>query len=373
MLYDAVIIGAGPAGAHLGYLLASAGATVALVDRAVFPRDKLCGGLLTKKTIMLLSSSYPNEIFNGFDIIQAHILYKGELLSSIKLLSSARTVCRYQFDATLVKFAVTQGADSYLGDSLLNIDTTSQMVYLKSGRGLRYKYLIGADGAMSKVRHLVGLPDGHIGFCMEAYVPWAQVKEKESLQAKGIKLFYGNYPTGYGWVFPNNEVVSIGVGNLSSTMPVKDIIRSFPQFINNIAYTESAKFRGAFIPSGSSVVLGTPNINNLFLIGDAAGLIDPLTGEGLYYALLSAETAASVLMSCNPSLSAYQFHMRDIITQIEDCVKIRNSIYKPAVLRGVLGAMQNMAQYGEKLIDETIIQYSKSYAVAYNELQQYMR
>lgn len=63
MNYDAVIIGAGPAGSHLGFLLARAGVKVAIVDRAVFPRDKLCGGLLTQKTLALLAKAYPDGCF----------------------------------------------------------------------------------------------------------------------------------------------------------------------------------------------------------------------------------------------------------------------------------------------------------------------
>lgn len=141
MSYDAIIIGAGPAGAHLGYLLARAGMTVAIVDRAVFPRDKLCGGLLTQKALILLSAAYPNKKFGGFDIKQAHIFYKGSPMTSIHLLSTVNTIRRYQFDATLVNAAAVQGADTYWGDPLTTIDFIKQEVYLKSGRSLRYAHL----------------------------------------------------------------------------------------------------------------------------------------------------------------------------------------------------------------------------------------
>lgn len=110
-----VIIGAGPADSHLGFLLARAGVKVAIVDQAVFPRDKLCGGLLTQKTLSLLEKAHQNEAFPFFGIKQMRLIYKRHCVASVKPLSPVNTVCRREFDALLVEFAATYGAHMYLG------------------------------------------------------------------------------------------------------------------------------------------------------------------------------------------------------------------------------------------------------------------
>lgn len=374
MDYDAVIIGAGPAGSHLGFLLAHAGVKVAIVDQAVFPRDKLCGGLLTQKTLTLLEKAHQNEAFSFFGIKQMRLIYKRHCVASVKPLSSVNTVCRREFDALLVEFAATYGAHMYLGTPALHIDFQKKAVLLKDGREIHYGRLIGADGALSRVRRLAGIPAAQLGFCVEAYVPWEQVKESGKWSADGIELICGDFTKGYGWVFPNRETVVIGTGSLTTEMPEAEIIRAFPRFIKDFTEPEQVKFRGAYVPSGASVMLGRPDDQDICLIGDAAGLIDPLTGEGIYYALMSAEKAAdAVLFNDGDFFSTYCRYMQDIMDRVQKDVWVRNEFYRPFIMQDVLGMLQGAPQYIEKLVDETIIRYEKPYIAAYEELRQYTR
>lgn len=374
MDYDAVIIGAGPAGSHLGFLLARTGVKVAIVDQAVFPRDKLCGGLLTKKTLTLLEKAHQNEAFPFFGIKQMRLIYKRHCVASVKPLSSVNTVCRREFDALLVEFAAAYGAHMYLGTPALHIDFQKKAVLLKDGREIHYGRLIGADGALSRVRRLAGIPAAQLGFCLEAYVPWEQVKESGKWSADGIELICGDFTKGYGWVFPNRETVVIGAGSLTTEMPEAEIIRAFPRFIKNFTEPEQVKFRGAYVPSGASVMLGRPDDQDICLIGDAAGLIDPLTGEGIYYALMSAEKAADAVLSNDGDFfSTYCRYMQDIMDRVQKDVWVRNEFYRPFIMQDVLGMIQGAPQYVEKLVDETIIRYEKPYIAAYEELRQYTR
>lgn len=374
MDYDAVIIGAGPAGSHLGFLLARAGVKVAIVDRAVFPRDKLCGGLLTQKTLALLETAHPNESFSLFGIKQMRLTYKRHCIASVKPLSPVNTVCRREFDTLLVEFAAAYGVRMYLGTPALQIDFQKRTVLLKDGREIHYGCLIGADGALSRVRRLAGIPAAQLGFCLEAYVPWEQVKDSGKWKANGIELICGDFTKGYGWFFPNRETVVIGVGNLTTEMPEAEITRVFPRFIKDFAEPEQVKFRGAYVPSGASVMLGRPDDQNMCLIGDAAGLIDPLTGEGIYYALISAEKAADAVLSNDGDFfSTYCWHMQDIMNRVREDVWVRNEFYRPFIMQDVLGTIQGAPQYIEKLVDETIIRYERPYMAAYEELRQYAR
>lgn len=147
----------------------------------------------------------------------------------------------------------------------------------------------------------------------------------------------------------------------------------YQKFLADVLISTDIKPAGAYLPSGTSVALGTPLYKNLCLIGDAAGLIDPFTGEGIYYALLSAKTVTDAIVSGKPAYPEYERRMSRIIQEIRDTVGIRDRIYSPSVLKHSLDFMQNASQYSEKLIDETIVRYEKTYADAYEELKFYSR
>lgn len=373
MIYDAVIIGAGPAGAYAGCLLAKAGLKVGLIDRRNFPRDKLCGGLLTYKTLRLLQPIFSDNQLDKFSITTAHIFFQGKSTGSFELLSPTYTIRRLQFDALLVKVAQQQGIHIHLGASLQSIDFEQREIYLSDGYKFKYSVLIGADGALSKVRHLLGLPKNDMGFCIEAYIPWEQFRHSERLHAGGIELYYGGYSNGYGWVFPNKNSVAVGIGNLEQGIAEKGLLTQYRRFLSEIAISGNTKPMGAYIPSGTSVALGTSSQENLCLIGDAAGLIDPFTGEGIYYALLSAQVAANCITSGEPVYTKYKQEMEQVVMAIQDTVRIRNRIYLPNVLKHSIDFLHSALPYSEQLIDETVARYTKSYVDAYEEISYYNR
>ena len=373
MIYDAVVIGAGPAGACFARTIAAGGGKVALVDRAKFPRDKLCGGLLTEKTLELLDSVYLDCLLSGVEIRNVHVFYKKELTVSLHMLSRAKTLRRYTLDTALALEAKRQGAHLYLGSPVQTIDFEKNEAILKDGQVLRYEHLVGADGALSSVRKLLGLPRNQMGFCVEAHIPWGQIKETGRLRESGIEIYYGTMDIGYGWVFPAQDSVVVGVGNLSEGLSEKATVASFYSFIDKVAYPSNIRPRGAYLPSGQSVVLGVPNRENIYLLGDAAGLIDPFTGEGIYYAFQSAQIAAETVLSGESTYSGYRQRMGKIISSIAENCQIRNELYTPAILTNAIASMRETSQYSEELIDQTIVRYSKSYRDAYEEFKSYAR
>ena len=375
MIYDVVIIGAGPAGSYAGCLLAKAGLKTALIDRMEFPKDKLCGGLLTCKTMELLQPICRMGELPKFDVVLSHVFYQDRLTASFRLLSPACTVRRLQFDTRLVETAQEQGTDAYLGIPLRSIDFAAKEVGLSDGRTLKYSALIGADGVHSTVRRLAGLPKNEMGFCLETHAPWTLLKEPGRANAGGIEIYYGDYPNGYGWMFPCKDSVAVGVGNLAQGMPEVDILTQYHSFLDKVLSRSSRpiKLAGAYLPSGTSVVLGTSRYEGLCLVGDAAGLIDPFTGEGIYYALLSARAAAESIVSGNPVYPEYKCRMRQVTAAIQDTVHVRDRIYSPTILKHSMAFMQSAVQYSEKLIDETIVRYTKTYADAYEEIKYYSR
>ena len=373
MIYDTVIIGAGPAGSHLSYLLAKHGQKVALVDRSIFPRDKLCGGLLTYKTIELLNASYPESDFDGLDIKSVTVYYKNEKMVSFNILSSSRIVRRYSFDTNLISLAKEQNVSFYFGTSLKTINFRDNEVLLSNGTILKYKQLVGADGALSKVRKASGLPNNQLGFCVEAHISWDKLNDQSHLSTHRIEIYYGDYSQGYAWLFPSSDALVVGVGNIANGMKEKEIVDRFYLFLRDILCCDNVSLRGAYIPSGNSVILGSSQHKNVHLIGDAAGLIDPFTGEGIYYALLSAEMLAKAILSKKPTYAQYMYYMQPIVDTIDDNVLIRNEIYTPTILKNAIASMKNVPTYSEALIDETILRYSKLYRTAYEEFKYYSR
>lgn len=375
MIYDAIIIGAGPAGSYAGYLLADMGLTVALIDRRTFPREKLCGGLLTFKTAELLQPVCPVETLSKFDIMRSHAFYQDQFSASFGLLSPAYTVLRLQFDTQLMELARGKGAHTYLGAPIWGINFARKEVCLSDGRTLKYSALIGADGAQSTVRQIAALPKNEMGFCLEAHVPWSLLKNPKRLLSGGIEIYYGDFPNGYGWIFPCKDSVAVGVGSLAEGISERNILTRYNRFLARVLFANSTHIKpaGAYLPSGTSVVLGAPQYENLCLVGDAAGLIDPFTGEGIYYALLSAKAAAEAIVSGNPVYLEYESRMRQAAFAIQDAVCVRNHIYSPTVLKHSLAFMQSAVQYSEELIDETIVRYTKTYADAYEEIKYYSR
>lgn len=373
MFYDVVIIGAGPAGASAGYWLAQAGVKTALVDRSSFPREKLCGGLLTSKTVDMLRTILLAEDMPRYGVTATHVFYNDQPTASFQLLSEAYTVRRLQFDAALVTAAEKQGVHPYLGASLQTIDFTRKEACLSDGHRLQYSTLIGADGALSTVRRLAGLPRNEMGFCVESHVPWELLKNHDRIQTGGIEIYYGNFSAGYGWIFPCEDSVAVGVGNLAQSMSGKEILAQYHRFLADVLTGDGMRPAGAYLPSGTSIALGTPLCEDMCLIGDAAGLIDPFTGEGIYYALLSGKMASEAIITGRPPRPEYERRMKRHISMIRDTVQIRNRIYSPAVLKHSLDFMRTAAGYSEQLIDETIVRYAKTYTDAYEEIKYYSR
>lgn len=370
MKYDVVIIGAGPAGASLGYRLSKEGLDIALIDRAYFPREKLCGGFLTSKTIDIISEMGLPAHDLGSRIEAVHVFYKGELSSSFNLLSPTCVVRRREFDLMLLNASIAQNTSFFGGSELKCIDFSHKTVYLKSGDSLQYDKLVGADGALSRVRRFAGVTRNSVGFCVESFTAPEQIIPNALADMRSIGIYYGDYSKGYNWIFPNQNTIAVGTGSLTEDFSAQDILTQYKAFASKVQRQDCTAVRGAYIPSGNSVILGTDEV---FFVGDAAGLTDPLTGEGIYYALLSSKYLAESIMSGDDPLSAYNSKMESVLKDISENVQMRNKIYSPLVFKNAIASMQSIPQFSETLIDQTILRYEKSYSSAYDELTFYSR
>jgi geranylgeranyl reductase family protein len=279
--YDAIIVGAGPAGSTCAYRLATAGASVLLLDRAHFPRDKPCGGAVTARALREL----PVEI----DDVVERVVSRFELrlrhrrgFSRTAMVPLAYMTQRRRLDSYLVARAVDVGAE-------LRDGTGARQVRQDGVDGCSAAVVIGADGANGICRRaLASAPKHRHAVALEGNFH----HDDASLQhyTQRLVLEFGTIPGGYGWIFPKRDHLNVGVGGWKSEAPHlrRHLARLCEAHGLDLAALENV--RGHHLPfrtRGAALAE-----NRIALIGDAAGLADPLSGDGIYEAALSAKLAA---------------------------------------------------------------------------------
>jgi geranylgeranyl reductase family protein len=329
--YDAIVVGAGPAGASAAYLLARAGHRVALVDKTSFPRDKLCGGGLTvrsKKAFERIFCSQWNDILE-YKSAGLAFYYKKKFLNSLENYQSLHFIYRCDFDHYLVKKAQDAGAELIENFRISEIDSQNHVIHEKSGRQLQADFIIGADGIKSVVaRQVFGqeFDRNKYAIAMEAEVSRDQFKRHVTLP----EIYYGSIKWGYGWVFPKKDKLTIGIAGLYKHND--DIKSVFHQFLEqDLGLPTNLPMKGYYLPFGE--FQQQLEKNNFMLIGDAAGLVDPITGEGIAFAMESGEMAAESIIKAvqqaQPQIAGklYQLRVERITNTIRQANKIKLLIY----------------------------------------------
>ena len=314
--YDAIVLGAGPAGSTAARHLARTGARVLLADKARFPRDKPCGGGITFRADAAndldLSPVTEREIYGvrvsaamgrRFDRTSPHLL--------------ARMTQRSKLDAYLAEQAAAAGADFRDGLAINAIELDGGGVRARtSGDTYEAPLLIGADGVNGISAAALGLaPSAEHAVALEANYPadGAVAAEWDRL----IALDLGGIPGGYAWVFPKGDHLNVGVGGWKSVGPT--LRARLSQFCRFYGFDERLLYghRGYQLPlrrDGSAIVHGPA-----MLAGDAAALVDPMSGEGIWAAFVSgrlaAEEAQRYLHGEVADLSGYQ---RALETEMHD-------------------------------------------------------
>ncbi len=286
--YDILVVGSGPAGSAAAITAAKAGLSVGVVDKASFPRAKLCGGLITGRSAKALDHVFGLTLDPDLFYRSTHIrfLSDGTLLSEITDAPDMYLTQRWDFDAELHKRAIAAGVTAYLGQPFRDVDLAAHTVTLRNGTTLGYRCLIGADGVSSPVaKALFGQAYNPrtIGFGFEVEAPHDHPK------SSAVEVDFSATDWGYGWSFPKPSSQTIGVGGVQSRSP--NMASAMTRFVNQTgADTHGAKRKGHFLPFGD--FSKTPGKGAVLLAGDAAGLVDPITGEGIALAIESGQLAA---------------------------------------------------------------------------------
>ena len=336
--YDILIIGAGPAGCAAAYDLARAGRRVLLIDKRTFPRPKACACGLTRKTLAALRYSVAPIIERQCHEIVLQQTSPDPKQREVRIRNRtpiAAMAVRERFDNFCLQQTLAAGAELKKIETILALRQHETHIELdiQTATGpetLTAPILIGADGSNGQTRRMAPPRDSHgealspsaqDGFALEATIPYSALPAKLPAGDHPIDLVFdfAPLPGGYGWLFPKADHINIGVGAFApSDSPAnptqlkavtRNLLAAYTLHklgvdLTHLANTVTGQHLGMgghlYIPQG-----------RILLTGDAAGLVDPLTGEGIHSAIISGQAAAAAILECLPPTTELSSRPKD--------------------------------------------------------------
>jgi len=295
--HEVAIVGAGPAGSVCAMELAKAGVDVALFDHS-HPREKPCGGAISARVLSefkISKKAYETEF--DFLILENQ---KGDKIE-ICHKGMGILVMRQKFDQYLLNKALKEEPTFYK-EKVTKISKKNDEWLLKTNKNIiTAKKLIGADGVNSLVRKTVSEPISkeHLGHCVGYHIPHKNEHISEKF-SKAVELYFVGPPDlniGYIWIFPKFQDITIGIGAKIGTPKLTNSLNRFLELhpaAKRINIPKELKLHSHLVPMISNPKfydLPTSG-ENWMLIGDAAGHVNSISGEGVYYAMIGGKLAA---------------------------------------------------------------------------------
>ncbi len=289
-----LVVGAGPAGSATAIHLARGGARVLLVDKAPFPRDKPCGGGLTGRALRAAPCSVDPVVEHVVDTFELRLNYRRRFERDCGEPMILMTQ-RRRLDAYLAERAAEAGAEFRDGTSAGELTIEPGGIEAQvDGVRIRTDVVVGADGANGVVAKYAGLGEGIVrGVALEGNVSW-DVLDQDRYRSRAV-VELGVVPGGYAWVFPKGDHANLGVGGWKSEGPrLRDHLARLAGE-HHVTVDQLTEVKGHRLPMRP--ISSVPAVDRVLLVGDAAGLVDPLSGDGMYEAFVSAKLAAESILT----------------------------------------------------------------------------
>jgi len=303
--YDVVVVGAGPAGSVAAYECARKGFRTLLLEKASIPREKACGGALMYRGIRIVNGEIPRELVEqkihgirfGFNNGSSSEFISDKLIGI--------TIFRDKFDEFLSRRAVEAGVELFDNARVIHTSVSDECatIQLQDGREFKSEFLIGADGVNSIVSRSLKLRPKRkdltkfgLGMETDFYVGKEGVMKATNGNPSVIEILPVENRISYGWIFPKQEHLAIGIAGGSTVM--RALRSDFDRFCKNLqkrlgVELKLEKRRTCFL--GGDGLRSTNVRDRAILVGDAAGFVDPMMGEGIAYAMQSAKIAVDVI------------------------------------------------------------------------------
>lgn len=289
MRYDVIVAGAGPAGSTAARECASRGLSVLLLDKAEFPRDKPCGGGVNVRAARLLPfdlHSVAERLIYGMRIsVRQTSTFTRYSPEPITYLTQRRWL-----DTFLLEQAVGAGATLRERTPVKAVEQFDGHVVVRAGAEIfAGRTLVVADGANGPTARAAGVTvPRFMGIALEGNFTPKDKFPEEWQDAFGLDV--GDVPRGYGWIFPKGDHLNIGVGGWHNIGP--SLRRRLDRLVRFYGFDSKELWGLRGHPLPVRQYRAPVADGNAVLVGDAAGLVDPLTGEGIYSAICSGQIAA---------------------------------------------------------------------------------
>ncbi|MBA2537135.1 MAG: geranylgeranyl reductase family protein [Actinobacteria bacterium] len=291
--FDAVVVGAGPAGSTAAWRLARAGASVLLIDRARFPRDKPCGGGLTLRAVREAPVDVSPVVEDVVDRMELRLNF-GRTFERGGDKPLVWMTQRRRLDAHLLEEAARAGTVVRDGVRVTGLTEEPDGVTVSwEGGRARSAVLVGADGANGLSARSLGFTSSYVhGVAFEGNVRYDHVSQGRYGGRVVVEL--GGIPGGYGWVFPKGDHVNVGLGGWEEEGPrLRTELRRLCAE-HGVCLEDLEEIRGYRLPlrEPTSVLARGRSL----VVGDAAGLVDPVSGDGMFEGFLSAQYASEAVL-----------------------------------------------------------------------------
>ena len=359
---DVGIIGAGPAGSVAAQALAQAGARVLLFDGS-HPREKPCGGGVTARALAEIAGAGDADrpvqqiVAAGPATTVRRLVLQGdddaERCVRIELTDNDcafKVFSRERFDGWLLGRARASGA-RLVTQRVLGVTLDAHGVTIRtSAHRSRVSFLIGADGTTSLVRRSVARPFTR-----------TQLSIATGFFARGVSstdvvIRFTTRPPGYFWSFPRPDHLALGGCAQADRSRVEPLRREVARWVDRHALARAARLEtyGWPIPSLTSADLQRerPAGDRWMLVGDAAGLVDPLTREGIFFALRSGRHAADALLAGESLANRYEAQLRaDIYPELARAARLSRGFFHRGFVRLFLDALESSPPIRRVLVD----------------------